>query len=134
MVEIDWTDPPAKSDMKPGLYKVRIASCELSKSTKGSLMFALGLDSVEHNTELCRDWIMLEGKGRGIGIRKLRGLGFGEGDVEPGQLVGKEFWVYTFKERYTNSDGISMTSLKVDIDQNRETCGYFTSDPDNAPF
>ena len=77
--QLDWTnyeEPKEYEPDKPGVYTVRVATCEERVSAKGDAFFSVGLESTELGRIVAYDIIMLEGRGANIGLCKLERLGF----------------------------------------------------------
>lgn len=95
MARVDWSDAQVFA-LKPGIYLARVESAEEKTSQKGDAYFDVALVASEWgDAAICNDVLMLEGKGRGIGIGKLGALGIprGKDEVLASELVGRSVYV-----------------------------------------
>lgn len=99
-----------------GWHLVRINRCDQKRSKDGELMYNWSMVDSKTREFIGYDVIMLEGKGNGIGIKKLLAIGLAEdhGDgydyAEPSQCDGTEAWAYIYHDTYSGKK-----SCKVDI-------------------
>ena len=110
MVYVDTTQPDR--ELRPGVDLWRVIACEEKTSRSGDAMLNLKLAREEDQGDHVYDVVMLEGKGRGIGIQKLRAFlpdGF-KGELDPVSLIGARVWADMSIEEYQGKQ-----SLKVDI-------------------
>ena len=116
----------------PGVYLAEVDLVESKKTKQGDTALVVQLRDVGSRVEICRDWLMLTGGGRGIGMAKLRQLGVPEGTpkLEPLSLVGRRVRVAIKHEPY---DG--KPTAKVDIAADGFRCGYLAAEeqPPAAP-
>jgi hypothetical protein len=84
--KIDWnefSDSPKSQELSPpGNYHVEVADCEERTSAAGNTYFNVRMKDLESGRSLCFDIIMLSGKGLGMGLSKLKQLGFDKSDDE----------------------------------------------------
>lgn len=131
MARIDWS-PDTSGLPVPGIYPAEVHSVEEKKSKKPpySTYLKVKLVSIETRDTLCYDMIMLEGKGRGMGQRKLRVLGVDETtqEIDPASLVGRRAFVAIIHEPYGDR-------LQAKVDGYAETsiCGYWPYDGPPPP-
>lgn len=89
---------------REGRYLAVLEDAKARKSKKGDLMWAVTFQRGEDGAFLCYDTIMLEGKGQGIGLKKLLALGAAkeEGDeyviCDPEDARGLEVWLHIVHE------------------------------------
>jgi hypothetical protein len=120
---LDWSkgDEPVGTFVRPGRHLGEVERVEEFESRGGDPGVRLFLREAKGaKRTICRDVIMLSGKGWSIGKRKLKAFGFTEKDpvLKPSSLVGK--WVYvTVVEGIRNEKRFN----EVDIDAS-EFCGY----------
>lgn len=117
MVDVDWSDP-VEEGKQPGIYLAEVKSVDSATSRKGDAMLvveflAVGFSGSEK--DLCRDWIMLAGKGRGMGQKKLVGLGVERGatDWALTDLIGRRAWVEVEWRGWENQQGEKQKALGV---------------------
>lgn len=132
MTRPDWSanDEPI---WPAGVYAVEVTAC-VSKNAKktGDEYFGVKLCALDFNRKkLCEDILMMAGKGAGIGIRKLKALGFtkADGDIAAAQLIGKRAFVFVDVEEFTKDDGTSTSRMKVDIKAENSEAGYWPEFP-----
>jgi len=130
MARVDWTPEP-ENDFKPGAYLVEVLDAqEKRSSSSGALMFSIRLGAVDFESRtLCFDNLMLEGKGRGMGTKKLQAFGIQEGaeEVLASQLEGKRAYVFVVEDEYKGKK-----SLKPALKKGTH-CGYWLeSDRDSV--
>lgn len=113
---------------EPGWYLAEVTAATRKTSRAGDAMYNLEL-CTPGGDWLCYDNIMLEGKGNGIGFRRLFALGAArdQGDsveyAEAHQLVGKRAYVYL-----KHGEWEGKKRAEVDVSQGR--AGYL---PPNEP-
>lgn len=119
----------------PGWHRVEVAKAEKKRSKSASRDAYFNLELVNPDTKSILGWdvAMLEGKGNGIGIKKLAALGAATrqdgGWVvpdNPGEVVGCRGWAYFVHKEYTDSEGKAKIGTKVDIDHGEK--GYLAED------
>ena len=133
MPKIDWesfNDSPHQfQNPAPGIYHVKVASCEERTSKAGNVYFSVRLTKVDGDQTVAFDTIMLSGKGVPMGLAKLTALGFIPGDKEEllaAELLGKRAYVSVKEDEYEGK-----TRLVVDISASGSKCGYW--DEENPP-
>lgn len=117
----------------PGWHLAEVKAATRKTSRAGDAMYNLELCTPAGDW-ICYDHIMLEGKGNGIGFRRLFALGAArdQGDsveyAEAHQLVGKRVYVFIQHEEYNDKK-----VAKVGISQGR--AGYLpeSEPPDEQP-
>lgn len=128
MAQIDWTG--GRKVWPEGRYRFEVRGCEekVSKSS-GASMFVVGLSALDWGGEmLCQDIIMLGGKGAGIGIQKLKALGFSgtEREIKAGELVGRRGFCNLGIEEYQEGDKPPVRQSKVGWEKgDGSMCGYW---------
>lgn len=119
---IDFTDDgPAWGAKEPGDYAAEVDGCEEKVSKKGAALFVVAFKDINTGNALCDDVIMLEGKGKGIGIAKLRALGFEEnfqGDMSAAELIGRRCIVHLSWDDYGGKKQLRPNMKEGDY------CGY----------
>jgi hypothetical protein len=126
MAQVDWSDPN-ETDLKSGIYLAQVEKAEEKPSSKGDPMFKVTLKAVAFRTTLCDDFIMLGGKGRGMGQAKLKALGFGPDvkEIHASELVGQRVYArVAFQEYDDKRTGTKRRSLKV-VNVEGSYCGYW---------
>lgn len=133
MPKIDWesfNDSPNQFEsLSPGVYHVKVASCEERTSKAGNVYFSVRLSKVDGDKTVAFDTIMLSGKGVPMGLAKLTALGFIPGDKEEllaAELLGRKAYVSVKEDEYEGK-----TRLVVDINARGSKCGYY--DEENPP-
>jgi len=133
MPKIDWesfNDSPNQFEpLSPGVYHVKVSSCEERTSKAGNVYFSVRLTQLEGDKTVAFDTIMLSGKGVPMGLAKLTALGFIPGDKEEllaAELLGKKAFVAVKNDEYEGK-----TRLVVDINASGSKCGYW--DEENPP-
>lgn len=112
-----------------GTYLAEVRNDAKEKdSAKGDPYFAVTFKVAEGERAgefLCNDAIMLGGKGFGIGMKKLRALGFDvdskdDLEIEASDLIGRRARLTVAEQAYTKTDGSKGRSLKPtgDADSN----------------
>lgn len=131
--------PTNASEFEPGIMLGEIKTCDLKYSrNSGDPYFHVSwhdAGTFGAGKFICKDVIMLAGGGRGIGLSKLRVLGFqevkdGDGppyiDAEAHDLVGRRAWIRLDWEDFERADGTSGRSLKVKTEmQPKFSSGYW---------
>lgn len=117
--------PTNKNDFGPGVYLADIKGCEVKHSQRtGDPYFNVSwhdAGAFGAGKFICFDIIMLAGKGRSIGLAKLKVLGFEECvddggpaiEAEPQDLIGRRAWIRIGWDEYKTSDGTVHRNLKV---------------------
>jgi hypothetical protein len=122
MALIDMTQGQGANTLRgPGDYDAEVLEAEEKISSKGDAMFVVKFKSIADGRYLCQDIVMLGGGGVGMGLAKLRALGFDKdfkGDVSAAELIGKRLTLHLKEEEFKGT-----VSLKPDIKQG-EYCGY----------
>lgn len=127
MAYVDMADS-AELNFDPGVYLCEVIKAEEKKSRSGDVMFPVELRGVApaaRNLSVF-DFIMLGGKGKGMGLAKLSALGIPKdfrGELRPAQIIGKRVWLFLEWDEYTDSDGKTRRNLKPDPNQGSH-CGY----------
>jgi hypothetical protein len=120
MANINWTDyeePGAYTTLEPGLYSVTCTKAIERQSKSGDWMFDITLESTQFQKTLCYDVIMLEGRGKNMGLAKLKQMGFGERtELNDIDLEGSKFIVKVEQGGYTKVDGTEVKRLEVAMD------------------
>lgn len=130
--------PAYKNDYGPGVYLAEIKGCDVKHSQRtGDPYFNVSwhdAGSFNAGKFICFDIIMLAGKGRSIGIAKLKVLGFQETlddagepviDAEPDDLIGRRAWIKLDWNEYKTADGEVHRNLKVKTEfEPRFASGY----------
>ena len=114
----------------PGLHLVTVEAAEEKRSKGGDAYFNLRLSTstFEGKTAtLCFDILMVQGGGAGIGLAKLKALGFDSARevISPEDIVGRRAWVNVDVDEYEGKK-----RLKVVTEFNPFACGYW---PETAP-
>ena len=137
MVLIDPKSAGQGGDFEPGVHLVEVIDAEHRHGQSGDPLFGIKLEGTGLSgtkSTLCRDVIMLAGKGLGIGVAKLKALGFfadGEPeDVQAHQLVGRRCWVRVDWQRYKDRNGENRKGLKPVGSFDPFDCGYY---PEGEP-
>lgn len=123
MAKIPWKEAGA---LAPGTYSIEVVkSVEKLSKNGGAPYFEAELLALDFGKTLCFDILMLAGKGAGIGVTKLRALGFTEerDEIAAGELIGRRAFVAVGDDEY---DG--KVRLKVDINAEGSKCGYWPED------
>lgn len=105
MVKINWNDGEQKKRLyRKGNYLAEITGVRQKASSKGDQMFVVQFASIEHDgAYLATDYIMLEGKGIPMGVRKLKALGFDpkkDDDINPATMIGRRVYVAIGVDEY----------------------------------
>lgn len=123
--------------LPPGIYHAEVKKAEETRSkNSGDGMFILTLVSLDHGKkQLTKDYVMVEGKARGMGTRKLLALGLPMKDesffLDASQITGRRAYVNVVEEEFTNDKGITRKTLKVQgVKDDGSSFGYW---PDDAP-
>jgi hypothetical protein len=120
MANINWTDyeePGAFKQLEPGIYSVTVTKCVERQSKSGDTMFDLTLESTQFQKTLCYDVIMLEGRGKNMGLAKLKQMGFAERtELMDLDLEGAKLIVKVEMGGYTKADGTEVKRLEVAMD------------------
>jgi len=123
MVKRD-TSSAFTNEWKPGVYLAQVKSVEVkSSSTNGDKYLNLCFGAVDFEGQtLCFDIAMLEGRGRGIGTKKLEALGVptDQDEFEEAALVGVRVYVNLVEETYEGE-----ARMKVNIKPKDSYCGYW---------
>jgi len=131
--------PTNASEFGPGVMLGEIKGCELKYSRKtGDPYFHVRWHdggSLGEGKFICKDVLMLAGAGRGIGLSKLRVLGFQEVkgdddapyiDADPHDLIGRRAWLRLDWEDFERADGTSGRSIKIKTEmQPKFSSGYW---------
>lgn len=126
MAQINWSG--GANAFGPGIYLVEVLDAKEKVSSKGDPMFIAAFGAVEFNREaIGDDVLMLGGKGAGIGLAKLKALGFKgtEPEIRAPELIGRRVWACFHREEYTGNDGNKYAKLKVNIRAEHSSCGYW---------
>lgn len=128
-MKIDWNGGDTGGFL-PGVYLAEVANAEEKRSKSGDAYFNLRLDSSSLDGEtrcLCYDIVMCQGKGAGIGLAKLKALGFDStrDAIEPSDLKGRRVWVNVDWDEYEGKK-----RLKIVTEFNPFECGMWAeNDP-----
>lgn len=121
-IDLDAPDP----SLEAGIHLYRVAKCEEKASQKtGDMMFVLELARVDNSNMRLRSQIMLEGRGRKYGVRKLSallGTGF-KGEITPDSILERKVWVATKVTEYTTKDGSK--DFRLEVNDALLRCGGF---------
>jgi Protein of unknown function (DUF669). len=123
---VDTTPEPG---MPPGVYYVEVSDAKEKRSNKtGDGMFEVTFVAVDRRKQkLCRDYIMVEGKARGMGIQKLQALGLSmtgkTAVIGASDLIGKRAYVNVIVEEREHN-GKLYADLKV-ARLDKGDVGYF---------
>jgi len=115
---------------KAGTYLAYVREAVDSRSQKGDECIVVTLHEVRTEAELCRDWIMLQGGGCGIGAAKLSALGITEEhgeEVGAEDVLGRKVYVrlVLVKSTKLKNDGTPFLNLAPDMDAGEGwRCGY----------
>jgi len=134
-MRVDAT-PESFSEFGPGIYLAEVKACEVrhtSEKTGSHPYYNVRLHDGAFAGDgglIAFDNILLAGRGRSIGIAKLKALGFEEVmgddgkpfiDVEPEDLVGRRVWVMVGEDEYGGK-----VRLKVLTEfEPKFSCGYW---------
>lgn len=118
MAQVNWTDYEEPTggggSLEPGIYTAVLTAAEERTSKGGDLYFNVTLESTQFQRVLCYDNIMLEGRGRNMGMCKLTKLGLGEKtEINDIDLVGLKCIVIVERDEYTKADGKVIQRLGV---------------------
>lgn len=108
-----------------GRYYCEVKECKEKQSKKGEAYYSLGLADVRSGGFLAYDVVMLEGRGNGMGLKKLEALGAANKDdaggwhvADAGAVVGARAYVVLKHETYNGK-----TRAKVDVGAT-DWCGF----------
>ena len=133
-VDLNWegTSDDGFSLPEPGVYLAEVGSVEVKRSAVGDQYFSVKLNDAKTHGALCWDTLMLGGKGKSIGMAKLRQLGVEEGtkSLDPNSLYGRRVKVSIMHGEFEGRK-----QAKVDIRADGFKCGYLAEDgvADAAP-
>lgn len=124
-MKIDW-NASSSGGYGPGLHLVMVGKAEEKRSKKGDAYFNLRLDTESFDGNkgtLCFDVVMVQGGGAGIGLAKLKALGFDNARdvIEPEDIQGRRAWVNVDFEWY---DGKKRLKVVTNFEPTF-TCGYW---------
>jgi len=104
-----------------GTYLAEVDDVQAKHSKNGELYLEVQLRDTKSRVEICRDALMLQGGGRGIGMAKLRQLGVPEGTqkLEPLSLVGRRVRIAIMHDSYEGRK-----RAKINIKADGFKCGY----------
>lgn len=129
MARPDWTPEP-ENDFKPGAYLVEILKAEERWSKNNALYFNVRLGAVDYDMDtLCFDVFMLEGRGRGMGTKKLEAFGVpkGQAEVHASELEGQRAYVFVIEDDWDGKKRLKPATKKG------THCGYWLeSDKDSV--
>ncbi|MEK9737011.1 MAG: hypothetical protein VW239_06790, partial [Candidatus Nanopelagicales bacterium] len=111
--ELDW-GAEQRAELAAGVYLAEVREAEKTISKKGNKMYKLRLVAPAFaGKALCYEYLTVDGPGAGIGLKKLRLLGFSESDGTPQtrDMLGRRCYVSVSPEAYNGK-----VSLKVDPD------------------
>lgn len=121
--DLDWTGTTEDGfTIAPeGTYLAEVDSVEPKRTAGGEMSLSVQLRDPNSRAQICIDTLMLTGKGRGIGLAKLRQLGVPEGQqkLDPLSLVGRRVRVAIYHEKYEGQP-----RAKVNIKAEGFKCGY----------
>lgn len=125
MAKINWTpEEGSASKMMPGRYLAEVgtkAEVRMSKKTEHPYFNVPFLAVDFGNAFLCYDVIMLDGKGRGMGQKKLEALGFDKGvpSIESSDLIGRRVYVEVTEDEWNGK-------IRLQVDAGSSPyCGYW---------
>lgn len=127
--EVDNSGMPAE-----GRYFAEVSACEEKSSKSGDDYYNLSFTEVGTGRFLCYDIAMLEGKGAGIGVKKLKAVGGAveEGDeyaIKPaGEVIGGRVYLHLVHESYGDK-----TRCVPDFKCDAAPFGYEPCDPPSVP-
>jgi len=127
---LDWQagDEDTPMWVKPGRYLAEVERVEEGTSRAGDPLLRLHLREARGaKRTVCRDTVMLAGKGWSIGKRKLHALQIDETTevLKPSLLIGRLVWVNVVEREYDNK-----RFNEVDIDASR-WAGYEPEEPES---
>jgi len=128
VVDIDWSEK-RKNRPESGIYRLAVKDAVLKRSKNGDQMFEITFKNIDEPDWPVKDWIMIEGKARQMGLDKLLALGFERGSgIEPHEFIDRR--VYAACDAATRTwsrDGVehSATDLKIDIKATSPWCGLW---------
>lgn len=113
----------------PGVYLAEVDKVEMETSDSGNQMLIVQLRDAKSRAMICQDNIMLEGRGRGIGMAKLIQLGVAKGTTsfEPLSLTGRRVRIAVHHEEWNGKPRAS-----VDIGADGFKCGMLAVPDDGA--
>lgn len=96
-------------ELEPGPRKATVTDCQLKKSKKGEKMLEVTF-SLEGGGQV-RDYLMLEGAGKGMGLARLSRLGVPDADTrfDTQDLAGRTLTLILINEPYNGQP-----QLKID--------------------
>lgn len=130
-VKIDRTPPP-EFGTPPGTYLLEVVECSSEKSKKGQSMLHVEFKVVggTFNGDDVSDYLILEGKARGIGQNKLKALGIDfSKDFEAYELIGRRAYAAIVQES-REYQGKTYTNARIDINAEGSMSGLW---PEDAP-
>ena len=92
----EFRDDEIQDDIPPeGEHLAFLTSVDLKRSRKGESMVSMQFNGHDSGFMLCNDVVMLEGRGLGIGLKKLEQLGVAKHDDEERRwrVLDVEDWV-----------------------------------------
>jgi len=118
MAQVNWTDyeEPTQNagSLEPGIYTTIIIAAEERTSKNGDLYFNVTHESTQFQRVLCYDNIMLEGRGKNMGLAKLKTLGLlDKSEINDIDLVGVKCIVIVEDDSYEKADGKVIKRLGV---------------------
>lgn len=140
-VSVDWSDYSENGFSLPeeGIYTAEIESAEVRRGGSGNRYIGLRLRCAETGKFLAWDNLMIDGRGKNIGLTKLMQLGIpkDEETVDPATLVGQTVTVAIAH----GTDNNDKPKAVVDIRHEGFRCGYRSTAtaadevaPDGTPF
>lgn len=123
-----------KSDVHSGIpeqgwHKATVIAPKDFRSRGGDAGYEVNFEDSITGEALCKDWLMLEGKGNGIGIAKLCQLGAArdvgqQWDIDSAaDIEGREVFIYLSHRPYKDKEtGEEKMGVSIDIQQGK--CGY----------
>lgn len=127
-MKIDWSDDNDGPVMRAGCYLAEVVTAEEKRAkTSGNPMISLRWVAVDHGRQhLAWDNLLLGGKGKGIGLRRLEALGVERGtkNIDVNKLVGRQCYIHLVEEEYQGKK-----KLAVALDRGTHM-GYSAQKPD----
>jgi hypothetical protein len=128
VANVNWSEDGKGQRLSPGIYRCELRGCTEKMSANGNAMFAVKLHALDipGHPLLAFDNIMLSGKGRYFGTRKLAALGFSQTqtEIQAYELEGRPFYAAVIEESYQGK-----TRLKVNVEEPGSASGYWQHEP-----
>jgi hypothetical protein len=111
MAHVDMSRPDRV--LNPGVDLWEVYDAKEKRSSSQTLMFAMQYQRVGDRSDFLWDNIMLEGRGWGIGKKRLAALGIApdhKGEIPAAQLMERRVYVATHVTSYNGSDRLSVNA------------------------